>query len=508
MVKEGGGGDNLAVGWQLPNGTFERPIPGNRIIPFAGGGGGCNPPSAPNISANPSSINSGGSATLTASNCGGTVNWSNGASGNSVSVNPNTTTNYTATCSQSGCTSGNSNTATVTVNSGGGGGGNACSPENIQCSGNQYETRDYVVNASSSGNYTIQVLYRSHEGQGQIRWQVNGGAVQTMSVAQTGVNDYPQITLGSASLNAGNNTITLSSGSLFLCFKQVCIVGGGGCNPPNPPNISANPSTINSGGSSTLTASNCGGTVNWSNGASGNSISVSPSATTNYTATCSQSGCTSGNSNTATVTVNSGGGGNACSPENIQYSGNQYETRDYVVNASNSGNYTTTVFYRSHEGAGQIRWQVNGGAVQTMNVAQTSINDYPQITLGSASLNAGNNTITLSSGALFLCFKQVCIQSGARIGLVETVQPDNDNLVISPNPTDGILNLKLWLSEASAVNVEVQDLTERGVKTNNFSQQVGQFNETINLSDLPSGMYLLQLRTDKRSFAKKLMVVR
>ena len=105
--------------------------------------------------------------------------------------------------------------------------------------------------------------------------------------------------------------------------------------------------------------------------------------------------------------------------------------------------------------------------------------------------------------------------NNCRIGLIEDEistelvrVPLETDLVISPNPTDGILNLKLWLSEASAVNVEVQDLTGRGVKVHSFSQQVGQFNETINLSDLPSGMYLLQLRTDKRTFAKKLMVVR
>ncbi len=30
---EGGGGDNLAVGWQLPNGAMERPIAGNRLSP-------------------------------------------------------------------------------------------------------------------------------------------------------------------------------------------------------------------------------------------------------------------------------------------------------------------------------------------------------------------------------------------------------------------------------------------------------------------------------------------
>ena len=36
LQKEQGGGDNLAVGWQLPNGTQELPIPGNRLIPFGG----------------------------------------------------------------------------------------------------------------------------------------------------------------------------------------------------------------------------------------------------------------------------------------------------------------------------------------------------------------------------------------------------------------------------------------------------------------------------------------
>lgn len=36
LHKEGTGGDNMAVGWQLPGGTLERPIPGMRLIPFGG----------------------------------------------------------------------------------------------------------------------------------------------------------------------------------------------------------------------------------------------------------------------------------------------------------------------------------------------------------------------------------------------------------------------------------------------------------------------------------------
>jgi hypothetical protein len=34
LQKDGGGGDHLAVGWQLPSGTLERPIPGTRLSPW------------------------------------------------------------------------------------------------------------------------------------------------------------------------------------------------------------------------------------------------------------------------------------------------------------------------------------------------------------------------------------------------------------------------------------------------------------------------------------------
>ncbi|MFD3003694.1 PA14 domain-containing protein [Pontibacter toksunensis] len=37
LHKEGWGGDNLAVGWQLPDGKMERPIPGNRLTPYEEG---------------------------------------------------------------------------------------------------------------------------------------------------------------------------------------------------------------------------------------------------------------------------------------------------------------------------------------------------------------------------------------------------------------------------------------------------------------------------------------
>lgn len=43
LHKEGSGGDHVAVGWQLPDAAFERPIPGMRLIPFGGSSGGSTP---------------------------------------------------------------------------------------------------------------------------------------------------------------------------------------------------------------------------------------------------------------------------------------------------------------------------------------------------------------------------------------------------------------------------------------------------------------------------------
>src|SRR2546423_220692 len=56
LHKEGTGGDNLAVGWQLPDATQERPIPGNRLLPY-----GLGPPIITQQPANVSVIE-GGSA--------------------------------------------------------------------------------------------------------------------------------------------------------------------------------------------------------------------------------------------------------------------------------------------------------------------------------------------------------------------------------------------------------------------------------------------------------------
>jgi len=72
---------------------------------------------------------------------------------------------------------------------------------------------------------------------------------------------------------------------------------------PNPCTTSA--PTISIGNASlcdvSLNASGCNGTINWSNGASGASITVSSKTSKSYTATCTASACTSASSNSITI---------------------------------------------------------------------------------------------------------------------------------------------------------------------------------------------------------------
>jgi hypothetical protein len=123
------------------------------------------------------------------------------------------------------------------------------------------------------------------------------------------------------------------------------------CVTPLPPTISLSSTTVCD---AILTASGCGGTVNWSNGSVGSTITAYSKNTVTYSATCTVSGCTSGASNNLTFpTVPSGWVVNQigsftpadCVSESsgtwtIEGKGNTFGTSDNIsfVNQSVSGN--------------------------------------------------------------------------------------------------------------------------------------------------------------------------
>jgi hypothetical protein len=230
-------------------------------------------PAQPTIEASASTICSGGSVTLTASAClGGTLNWTGGLTGSSVTVSPTSTRIYKVACTISGCTSDSSDATTVTVN--------------------QKPSKPGITPASTTicAGVSTTLTASACDG-GTLNWTggLTGSSV-TVSPASTRIYKVACTISGCTSDSSDATTVTVNQ-------------------KPAAPITTATPSSIIVGQNSSLSASGCdGGTITWLfNNSNSNPLIVSPSSTTSYTATCTLNGCVSNISNAVTVTVNSTG---------------------------------------------------------------------------------------------------------------------------------------------------------------------------------------------------------
>jgi hypothetical protein len=202
----------------------------------------------------------GESTTLTASATGATSYlWSNGATTQSITVSPTATTTYSVTVkSDAGCTATSSATVkvnplpTVSVNS------------TAICVGGTA-----TLTATGSANIVSYL------------WS-NGETTPSITVSPSATKTYT-VTVHTAAgcTGTGTGTVTVNQ----------------------PPTVDVNSATICAGEAVTLTATASPGvTYIWSNGATTQSITVSPSVTTTYTVTVKTSGgCTASDSGTVTV---------------------------------------------------------------------------------------------------------------------------------------------------------------------------------------------------------------
>jgi gliding motility-associated-like protein/uncharacterized repeat protein (TIGR01451 family) len=223
---------------------------------------------APFIGASKTTLCKSENVVLTAKGCiGGTLVWSNGQTGTTITVKPISTSNYTAVCKVStNCISSLSNAVQIKVVS--------ISPPTIACSAT-FVCLGETGTLSGSGC------------EGTIIWS-NGSTGNSIVITPDGTTTY------SAKCKIGDCESESS--------EQVAIPIG----KPNRPYISCKSNLICNGGETTLTASGCLGTIVWSDGQTGGVIKVSPAKEQNiYSAVCKSFGgnCESDKSNEVLVTV-------------------------------------------------------------------------------------------------------------------------------------------------------------------------------------------------------------
>lgn len=331
---------------------------------------------------NDTTICTGNSVTINAGNAGSTYLWSNGATTQSITVSPSSTTTYSVTVTGSGGCSG-TDSKTVTV-SGGlsvnlGNDTTICTGSSITINagnaGSTYlwsngaTTQSISVSPSSTTTYSVTVTS-------------GGGCTGTDSKTVT-VSGLPIVNLGNdtticvgsgLTLDAGNagstylwstgaTTQSIIVGPMSATTYSVTVTNAGGCSASDSKTVNiglapsvnlGNDTTICAGNSVTINAGNAGSTYLWSNGATTQSITVSPSSTTTYSVTVTSSGgCTGTDSKTVTVaaslSVNLGNDTTICAGSSV------------TINAGNAGS--------------TYLWS-NGATTQSISVTPSSTTTY------------------------------------------------------------------------------------------------------------------------------------
>lgn len=331
---------------------------------------------APVIAASSSQVCENSDITLNATGCNGTVNWSNGQSGESITVNITSNTSFTATCNTGTCVSGNSNTLNITI-------GDIDSP-NITSSGT-------VVCAGSS------VTLKATNCSGAVLWS-DGQTGNEITVSPVFETTY------TANCEEGNCLSDASNALTIGVLDET----------PTSPVISCSASRICPGESITLNGLGCEGTVLWSDGSTGESITVSPAVTTVYTASCWIGTCESEISAPATINV-----GNPFPPQL------KCENTQICLGASTTLEAAGCV--------GTVVWNT-GETGPVITVSPTTMTSYSAFCEGSTCQSEESNVITV--GVTNNSITPPSVTTLSNVCPVETVNL-NDAITSTPTTSGG-----------------------------------------------------------------------
>ncbi len=316
---------------------------------------------APTITASGTTVLcSGFSVVLTSSSPLNNI-WSTGATTQSIIVS--TAGFYNAFIDDNGCVSPNSNTINVTV-------GTTPSAPTVTVSG--------VTTFCAGGSVTL----TSSAATGNT-WS-NGATSQAIVVSTSGTYSVTQTAGGCVSPASSSTTVTVNP----IPATPVITAGG--------------PTTFCTGGSVVLTSSSATGNL-WSNGATTQSITVSTAGT--YSVVVSAAGCSSGTSNTISVTINpipaapsitAGGLTTFCAGGSVVLTsslptGNTWSTSATTqsITVTTSGSYTVT---NTFSGCTSV---ASSPIVITVNPLPST----PTISPGGSTTFCTGGTVTLTSSA-------------------------------------------------------------------------------------------------------------
>ena len=509
--------------------------------------------STPSISANNGTICSGSSFVITPT---GASSYS--FSGGTATVSPTANTIYTVTGSSAGCLASNVLSVSVVVHS--------LPSITIVGSASVCEGSSTNLTALGASNYTwntgfvgsslsiTPMLTGSYSVSGE---DLNG--CSNTATAQVFVNSLPTLSVNSGAICPGNSftftpsgalSYTYSSGSNIvtpLLTSTYSVIGSSpeGCisalaaiatvSVVNSLTVSVTGNTIICEGETANLLANGASNYIWSNGILTNTISLSPTATTNYTVTgvsgtCSNDAVFSVSVNPSpTVTVNNGticlGSSFTINPSGA--SSYTYSSGSALVSPTVITSYT-------------VLGSDNNGCISSA-VSNVVVNSLPIITVISSSPNdvcPGEEVILISSGAVSYLWSSngattssIVIsptvtsvytvtgidQNGCEglasvvqnvidcTGINELANSKTSDFIIYPNPSNGNFSIHYDLGSVQSCKLTMLDLQGKTIFTHVLTTQEKKYNLTG--LDLLPGVYFCKFLVDEKNYAVKKIII-
>ncbi|WP_234733046.1 M43 family zinc metalloprotease [Tellurirhabdus bombi] len=155
---------------------------------------------------------------------------------------------------------------------------------------------------------------------------------------------------------------------------------------------------------------------------------------------------------------------------------------------------------------------VDPGTAVTINARGSSIFSWAGENLSS---NLGPQVIvrptqtssyTVTGSGTDLCTATATARVFVRAGTVTGVEPTADQeLSITPNPSDGIATLSLRNKLRGQLNVSVRTLTGVEIIRQQYQKTEDRFEQPLNLQHYPAGVYIVEIRSGDEVFRQKIV---
>jgi len=144
----------------------------------------------------------------------------------------------------------------------------------------------------------------------------------------------------------------------------------------------------------------------------------------------------------------------------------------------------------------------------SMNLNYMDSLNYPDscmIVLEASGANSTNNDYLWVDNLAFTGTVAVSTNTVSTVGVKE-VQGTVRNLSLFPNPVNEVLQIKLSVSQAQSIIIEMLDVSGRVLYTKTRVVASGELNENVDVRSYPKGTYLIKINGENVSETKKIVI--